>query len=234
MGNILLVGVGVFIALMVGIGIKRGMIKMAFSLVSMIVVIILVNVLTPPTKELLKQTPIYTQINESIEAYVEDNMKSATEELTETGVNAQKQIINGLPLPNYITESLIENNNEEQYEALEVSTFAEYIAASLSNTVLSVVTYILLFIVISILIRVLIHVLDIIAKLPLLRTFNMAGGAVIGFVEGILIVWLACIIVTAFSTTAWGQATCQAIRDNGMLSFIYDNNVLQNMISGIF
>ena len=61
MGNILLICVGLFMAAMIAIGLKRGMLKMAFSLVSVIIVLLLVNILTPPVKQLLKTTPhLYT------------------------------------------------------------------------------------------------------------------------------------------------------------------------------
>jgi len=66
MGNTLLIIVGIFMVAMTAIGLKRGMLKMAFSLISVVVVLLLVNILTPPTKQLLKATPIYTGIQNTI------------------------------------------------------------------------------------------------------------------------------------------------------------------------
>lgn len=234
MGNILLIGVGLFMILMTAIGLKRGMIKMAFSLVSVIIVLLLVNILTPPVKQILKTTPVYTQIQSGIEKYVQDNVDTATENVTQTGVNAQKKIINSLPLPKEVKKSLKKNNTEKSYTAMKVDSFAEYISESLADMILGAITFVLLFVVLTILIRILIHILDIVAKLPVIKTFNSIGGAIVGMCESIVIIWLLCILVTACSTTEWGQTVCKAVAENGFLSFIYDNNVIQQLITGIF
>lgn len=234
MSNIILIGVGIFALIMTIIGFKRGLIKMSFSLVSMLVVLILVNILTPSVKELLRKTPIYTGISSNIEEYVREQISSSTENMTQTGVNAQKKIINELPLPNGVKEALNDNNNEESYENMAVSNFSQYIAISLSDMILGAVTFVLLFIAISILIKILVQILDIIAKLPVIHTFNTVGGAAAGLLESIIIIWIACIVVTLFSSTEWGQVVCKAISENSFLSFIYDNNLIQKLVTGIF
>lgn len=234
MGNILLIIVGLFMIAMIAIGLKRGMLRMAFSLVSVIVVLLLVNLLTPPVKQLLKMTPIYTEVQSSIEKYIKDNVETATENVTQTGVSAQKKIIDNLPLPQEVKNSLNENNTEESYAALKVDSFAGYIAESLADMIISAITFVLLFVVLTLLIRILVHILDIVAKLPVIKTFNSIGGAIIGLFESIIIIWILCIVVTAFSATDWGQSICKAIADNGLLSLIYDNNMIQQLITGIF
>lgn len=234
MGNILLIGVGLFVILMIAIGLKRGMVKMAFSLVSVFVILILVNILTPSVKQILKNTPVYDEINQSIETYVNEHVATATEEITQTGVNAQKKIIEELPLPRGVKTSLVDNNNQNSYESMKVDSFSAYIAESLSDMILGALTFAILFVVLSLLIRILMEVLNIVAKLPVINAFNTAGGAVIGLVEAVIILWIACIIVTIFSATQWGQQVCRAISENALLSFIYDNNLIQKLITGIF
>lgn len=233
MGNILLIGVGIFSIVMILIGLKRGLIKMAFSLVSIVVVLILINILTPSVKQLLKSTPVYTMVIENIEKYVDEHVTEATKDMTQTGVGAQQKIIDGLPLPNEIRNALKENNNQDSYAILDVNSFTAYVSASLADMVVGALAFIILYIVLSILLRILVNVLNIVTKLPVISTFNAAGGALIGLVEAIAIIWIACIVVTAFSSTEWGQTVCKAISDNGILSFIYDNNIIQKFITGI-
>ena len=234
MGNIILIGVGLFVVLMVAIGLKRGLVKMAFSLASVFIILILVNILTPSVKQILKATPVYDDIHKSIQHYVDDHIKESTKDMTKTGVNAQKKIIKGLPLPNGVIDDLIENNNQDNYVEMQVESFSEYITESLSDMVLSAITFVLVLIVVTILIIVLICVLNLVTKLPVIRTFNTAGGALIGLVEALVVVWVACIVVTIFSTTGWGQEVCKAIADNGILSYLYDNNPIQNFFMGFF
>jgi uncharacterized membrane protein len=234
MGNILLIAVGIFVIAMSLIGLKRGLIKMAFSLVSIVVVLILINILTPSVKQLLKTTPVYTAVTTNIEKYVDDHVSESTKSMTQTGVGAQQKIIDELPLPKEVRNELKENNNQDSYAALNVSSFATYISASLADMVVGALAFIALYIVLSILLRILINILNIVTKLPVISTFNATGGAIIGFAESVIIIWIACIVVTAFSSTQWGQTVCEAISDNGILSFIYDNNVIQKFITGIF
>lgn len=234
MGDILLIGVGLFFVVMIIIGLKRGMVKMAFSLVSVFAILILVNILTPSVKHALKTTSVYSEINKSIESYVNDHVADATEEMTQTGVNAQKKIIGGLPLPKEVKKSLVQNNNQKSYNSMKVNSFSEYISEALSDMVLGALTFVILFIVITILIRILMNVLNLVAKLPVISTFNSAGGAIIGFAEAVIIIWIVCIVVTISSATEWGQMICKAISENEILSFIYDNNLIQKIITGIF
>lgn len=234
MGNIILIGVALFMVVMIAIGLKRGMIKMAFSLVSVFVVLVLVNILTPSVKQALKATPIYDEINKNIETYVNEHVASATEEMTQTGVNAQKKIIEGLPLPKGVKNSLVQNNNQQSYDSMKVDSFSGYVAEALSDMILGALTFVILFVVITILVKVLMNVLNLVAKLPVISTFNTAGGAIIGLVEAIIIIWILCIVVTISSATEWGQVVCKAISENEMLSFIYDNNIIQKLITGIF
>ena len=234
MGNVLLIGVAFFVIAMILLGLKRGLVKMAFSLVSVSVILILVNILTPSVKQLLKNTPIYDGIKINIEAYVKENVANATEEMTQTGVNAQKKIIEGLPLPNAVKNSLIENNSQQSYDTMKVDSFSEYIAQALSDMILGALTFIIVFAVLTVLVRVLMHVLNVVAKLPVIRTFNTTGGAIVGFMEAIIILWIACFVITVCSSTSWGQEVCKAVAENEILSFIYDNNPIQKIITGFF
>ncbi len=226
MGNTILIGVLVFVVAMIAIGMKRGLVKTAFSFGTIFIVLVLVNVLTPVAKEMIKSTPIYETVNQNIQKYVEEHIAASTENMTETGNNNQKKIIEELPLPNGIKKSLTRNNNQEGYDSLAVTTFKEYVVSYLTDIVLNAATYIILFIVISILVKTLVEVLNLVTKLPVIHTFNMAGGALIGFAQAIIILWLLCMVVTVFSSTSWGQQICQGISDNALLSFIYDNNLI--------
>lgn len=234
MGNIILTGVTVFVVVMIAIGMKRGLVKTAFSFGSIFIALILVNILTPVAKRgnkkytgLWLNKPKYTKLCKWTYSNIyrkHDGNRN----------NNQEKIINELPLPNGLKESLTKNNNQSSYDSLAVNTFKEYVVAYLTDVVLNAVVYILLFMVISILMKTLVEVLNIVTKLPVIHTFNMAGGALIGFAQAILIIWLLCMVVTIFSSTSWGQTVCKAIADNGVLSMIYDNNLIQNIVNSLF
>lgn len=230
MGDIILIGVGIFMVLMVLIGLKRGLVKMAFSLVSVVVILVLVNILTPSVEQLLKNTPIYKEINNNIEEYVSTHVANATEDKTQSGINAQTKIIEELPLPKGVKTALNENNNQDGYKSLQVDSFSAYIATMLSEFILGAVTFLGLFVILSLLMKILMEVLNVVTKLPVINTFNAGGGAVLGLIEALVVLWILCMIITAFSATEWGQQVCKAIADNELLSIIYDSNPIQKFL----
>lgn len=230
---ILTIGVIAFVALMILVGYIRGMVKMVFSLASLLIVLILVQILTPIAKDLIKETPVYNAISTQITQYVDEKVVNASDSISQTGESAQKNIINGLPLPESVKDSLIKNNTSDGYKMYEVENFSQYIAVYLVNSILNATTFAILFVLLTLLIQLVVHLLDIITKLPVLNILNKGGGAVLGLIESVFILWIACILVTVFSATEWGQQVCKAIGDSTLLSLIYDNNAIQMFLDNL-
>ena len=62
------------------------------------------------------------------------------------------------------------------------------------------------------------------AKLPLFNSINKSGGLVIGLAKGLIYVWIACLVLTAFSDKAWAQEAFRQINNNKLLTIIYEYN----------
>ena len=234
MGNVLLVIVGAFMLFMIIFGMKRGLVKMLLSFGSIFVVLILVNFLNPIAKQTLSASPVYDSVYSRVDEYVAKNIKDATKNVTDTGVESQKNIIDDLALPESVKKSLNENNTKNSYAEMKVDSFAEYLTKAITDMIIGALSFVLLFIIIFVLLKVLIRVLDLITKLPVIHTFNAVGGGLVGLIESLFIIWIACIIVTMFSTTELGKEICDGIASNQILSWIYDNNLIQKIITGIF
>ncbi|MCR5737141.1 MAG: CvpA family protein [Eubacterium sp.] len=224
MGNSILIGTGIFTIAMVLLGLKRGMIKMTFSLLSIVAIVVLIHILTPPAKAIIQETSAFKSVETKVETYVDKHIEKMTVDMTMTGTKSQEAIIDGLLMPNSVKEDLKKNN--QNYGDKKVKSLNEYITNYLCDLILDASTFIILFVLLSILFTILIRVLNIMGKLPVISGFNTVGGAVVGLVEAVAVLWILCVIVTAFSTTGWGQKVCEAIADNAVLSFIYDNNPL--------
>ena len=123
---------------------------------------------------------------------------------------------------------------KNSYAEMKVDSFAEYLTKAITDMIIGALSFILLFIIIFVLLKVLIRVLDLITKLPVIHTFNAVGGGLVGLIESLFVIWIACIIVTMFSTTELGKEICDGIASNEILSWIYDNNLIQKIITGIF
>ena len=206
MDYIILIGVLAVLAICGFIGYKQGMVKILLSMVAMLVTYILAASLTIPVSAALKATtPAYDVIENSVSNMVEES-------------NVTSSSIEKLNLPAQIEEKIMEG-------ATAVNEgFNKYLVETLSNLILKALTFVVLIIVIYIAVCIVIKVFDFVSKLPLIKNVNQTGGLAIGLVQGLLIIWLGCLVVTAFSDKAWAQETFRQINDNALLTFIYENN----------
>ena len=112
-----------------------------------------------------------------------------------------------------------------------VDTFSRYVTGYLVSQIMNLAVYILLFIVIFGALEIIAKCLDIVARLPILSGGNKLA-------EGLIFLWLAFLLITAFSTTEWGMNLNRMIESSSWLSFLYDNNLLakfvMSLIAGIF
>lgn len=237
MGNTIIIGVAVFLIAVTLIGYSQGLIKMLFSLVSVVLILGLVTVLTPIARDYVEGTEIEKTVEKGVKTYVDNALEKTIDpdsSLVNIGKKQQKKAIDQMPLPESIKKQMVDNNNEEGYKLFDVDNFSDYIVAYITDKVVETGIFVGLIIVISILVNLAIILLNIFAKLPVINMFNRGGGAIIGFIEGLVIVWIACIVITAFSTTEWGQKLFEEINNNVLLDMIYSNNYLEKVLNMFF
>lgn len=227
----LAIGTAVFLLGMVLYGHYKGFMRMALSMTALLLTLIIVRMATPYVSELLREN---TFVHKTIErGLMKATGVEQTPELEAQLPADQRSLIEHLKLPEQMQQALIENNNSEIYELLGVNAFADYIGAYITKVVLNLISAVLLFIVVFIGIRLIIRWLDVLARLPILSGINQIAGALLGGIEGLLIIWVLCLVVTACATTEWGRVTLEQIEQNAWLLFLYKNNVFHWLISGI-
>lgn len=207
MDYVILIGVIAVLALATFVGYKKGMVKLILSMVALLAACIVAAALTVPVSAALKATPIYDAIEGSVEDLVEDSQ-------------VKDNSIEKLNLPEQIKEKLMDGSSNI------TKKFNDYLVDTISNLILRALTFLILIIIAYIIIRIVINMLDVLANLPLIGTVNKIGGAIVGFVQGLLIIWVACLVVTAFGDKAWAQETFSQINSNALLTFIYEKNPL--------
>lgn len=231
--NMLLIGVAAFMLLCIVNGYRKGFLKMALSMAAMVGTIIVVGILNPyVSRFLMDNTGIYETIQESTAEFVEDIFETQVT----TAINTRTDevfAIDHLNLPKAIREKLIEDNNSVVYEALGVSEFEEYISNYLSCMILNAISFIGTLVITRFLVKVVFVMADIIEKLPVIHGMNKTMGVLFGFLQGIVILWIGCLIVTAFGATKTGQQILALIQESVVLSFIYNNNCLLLLVGNI-
>ena len=232
--NKLLLVVGAIFLISVIVGYVRGFLKIALSLAITIASIFLVVAITPHISGWIQES---TSISETVQSKLMEmfEMSSGTSadmlSTIETSREQQISVIEGAKLPSVIQEMLLENNNNEVYEALGVTNFVDYIGAYITKLISDIIAFLVAWIAVTIIARVLMAVIGIIGKIPVIGGVNKIAGAVVGVGIGLIIVWILFILVTLLYNTAVGQACMQDIAASQILTKLYDGNILMKFIT---
>ena len=134
--------------------------------------------------------------------------------------------IENAPVPRFIKDLLLENNNNTIYSELGADSFPAYVASYISRLVLNVLSFLVTFLLAIIIVKALMFAVNIIGELPVLGTINHIGGGALGLVLGLVIVWLGFLIMTLAYSTAAGGACFDMVEKSSILTFLYDSNPL--------
>ena len=233
------------------VGFYRGFIRIIASLGVTVVAIIITMILTPhvatainallPIEEMIGRravqamTPNLEDVDLGVLGLEGADLEALgiTEERLQEMMGAielprqmQQEAIERAPLPEVFRESLLVNNNQAVYEALGVSTFPEYVSVFLSNIVVNILAGLITFLVVTVVSRCILYSLDLLSKIPVLGVANRLGGAAIGLVTGLVIVWVGFLVITLMYNNGIGQESLRQIGDSRILSALYESNIL--------
>ena len=222
--------VAVYLIGMVLYGHYRGFIRLAVSLVSLAAALLVVWAVMPYATDWIKNN---TGLYESMKAGIEQTagftqLEGEPDEPSDEGL-----AIEGLELPEQIKRLLSENKTTEDYGSLGAEALQDYVGSYLADIMLRILVFVVLFLAIFILLRVLVFWLDLIAKLPILSGLNQIAGAVLGGLEGLVFVWIGCMILTLASGTGLGGQIMSQVDISPWLSWLYENNLLSYLVLGL-
>lgn len=130
------------------------------------------------------------------------------------------------PIPQFLKDLLVENNNSAIYGELGVKTFPEYVASYISRLVLNLLSFLVTFLVAIIIVRALMFAVNIIGELPVLGFVNHLGGGVLGAVMGLVIVWILFLAMTLAYSTEIGTSCFEMMERSELLQYLYQANPL--------
>ena len=246
--NWTLIAVVAILLLSMAYGYRKGLIRMIFTSVLLILTLVLTRLASPYVTEIVQNyTGLYDTVYTQMEDYLDKQVQKAAEEsgaplpdgvtaeqvLDQMSSGQQSQLIEKLPLPENLRRSLQENNNSEIYKLIGAGSFTSYLASYLSRMILSAVCSLLTFFVVSLILRLLSIALDIISRLPVIHTLNKVGGMFVSLLLGLAIVWVGFLAATALPGTPFGQEVLRSVSENAFLSLLYQHNMLLQAVSGM-
>ncbi|MDD7267568.1 MAG: CvpA family protein [Lachnospiraceae bacterium] len=219
-------------------GFRQGLMKKVVSLVWLILSLILVSLLMPQTSKILReQTGLHGYVSERATAYL---TKRSLEKAQQSGMPVNpttvfewQDAVRDMDLPALI-DWVLQSKSSEGLNGLKSGRSLQRFAGDyIADITVNVCGFLLAFILVATLLRLLLLAINLIDKLPVIKTLNHLGGAGLGLLQGLLLIWLLGLIVTAATGTSWGQLLQQQISESPILRFINENNILLRFVINI-
>ena len=190
------VSVFFFLLLMIVRGYQRGLLKLSIGLLALLSSVIALNVVNPYIRNQLQEN---TKINQFVLTTIYEkiglqNMQGDTE--SDMG---RSMAIDKLNVPTKVKDVLKKNVTQMTVNAI---SFAG--------------SFIFVWLVLGILFKG----NRLLTRLPVLGGLNQIFGAIAGFATGLIIYWIVCIFIIAFSTTKMGASLSAMIECSPFLVFL--------------
>ena len=216
-------------------GFAKGFLKIVYSLVSWIIILVFVVCATPHIQNYLKND---TDIYNKVVAYCEEAIREqAEQEMEENGGDVSALTENELfaaiaeKLPEDLLENIKEQTDEITGELIENYGLYDKTAVALADLLLQGVSTLAAMIAGAIVSALISVVLGFIAKLPLIGFANKVLGLVAGAANGLLIVWIAFYLVAVLCATQLGGTIITHIYASEFLTFLYENNLVLSILT---
>ena len=206
------------IGLCVFFGYRKGLIGVAFKIITFFVALIVALTLSYPISNfIISNTNIPNKIETSIqEKFVTNNEKQIEDEkdIEIKNENFSKEILN------YIDKSA--NEIKEEGVKFAVHNLTVIIIRAIVAISLYVITKFILFF-----FRKLAEQL---AEIPIIKQFNKAGGLIYGIVKGLLIIYVTFAILSLIAPTLNNTEILISVNKSFIGNAMYNNNLLLKII----
>lgn len=142
----------------------------------------------------------------------------------------QTELIENLPLPEFLQDILLDYNNEEGYQGLGVSTFQDYLVGFIATGILNVAAFLVSVLIVHLLLWLSISALSILTNLPVIRVVNRVAGLALGLLQALLVLWLAFLILSLVSGTGIGMQLMKMVESSNWLNWLYQSNLFLEIV----
>lgn len=213
-------------------GYRKGFLRIAYSLVSWVIVLTFVNVATPYIHTyLMEHTTLYEQIeqqcSEQIKRAVEEKQKSV-----QNGGSLDKQELSqlGIMLPDTVVNDIFEKTGDVAGEIIEQSGLYDEIAKQIAEFVVEGIAFLAALVAAWTIVHIIERALRIVSRIPVLSGVNRTLGVFAGGIYGLILVWIGFYIIAVTSTSEMGGILVTYIYQSNLLKYLYENNPILTLI----
>ena len=203
-----------FILLSTYLGYKKGLIGVAFKILSFIIAIIITLILFKPVSNYIIHN---TEIDDNIKASIVEKLSGA--KIEENGI-----IKESVELPKIVVDSINDSINDTIVQTKD--SIINEVADNLTTSSINIIVMISLFIIIKILLIFAKVIFEAIAELPIIKQFNESGGIIYGILRAIIILYVIFALIS-FILPMMNNNTIIAMINNSIIGkFMYNNNLI--------
>lgn len=197
---------GLFV-LSIFMGYKKGLIGVAFKIVSFLIAILISLILYYPISNFVIE---HTEIDDKIEEILvnrfseEDISKEETEDL--------------------LTGKIEEHTNEITQNTMKI------VAKNVSRTIINFGVMILIYVITRLILLIFHSISEKLAELPLVKQCNRTGGIIYGIIRSFLIIYLVFAIFVLISSLSDSSQIVNAINESFLGKNMYDNNLIVKLL----
>ena len=197
-------------------GYRRGLLRVLFSVASLLITVLFVAWATPYVSNFLKEnTKIYQKVETKCEQKVRKDTKEQIVQKEEKSTGLLEEY--GIRLPKSIEEKLFGNVEKGADSVLETSGVYG-------------IAFFVSLIVCAIILHLIGGVLDIASELPVIKGINQVLGLGAGLLYGLLLVWLFFYFVAVMQAFPFGQSLLAMIQQSEFLTALYEDNMVAYVV----
>ncbi len=222
--NWLLVVVGAIILFCAIRGWNRGLLRILYSLISVVLLIGLVSYATPYVSNYIKDnTGIYRVLEQRCTQAIRDNGKAKLSDNVNGG-----STVAGVSLPEQVTSYITDSGNN----LLDQAGVYEILGKKMADWILAGISYFVTLLIAGIIVSMIGRSLRIINRIPVIKGINRTLGIFAGAFQGLILVWLLFMLLSLFAGTEEGKMIIEQIDQSSILRYLYYNNVPSRILTG--
>ena len=205
------------LVLLIAYGYKNGLLKLSITILALLSSVIVLNVVNPYLRNQLQEN---TKINQFVLTTIYSKIGLADMHEDSSNKEGRNNAIDKLNVPTKVKDVLKRDDDRVIYEKLGVYTFSDYIASYVTQMTVNAMSFMGSFILVWLVLGILFKGNKLLSKLPILGGMNQIFGAIAGLTIGLIIYWVVCIFIIAFSTTKLGSSLSAMVESSPFLVFL--------------
>ncbi len=225
--NWLLIVVLVLFAVFIIRGWRKGLLRLLFSLVSVIVLIVVMAHATPHVSTFIREhTGLYTMVEEKCTEQIQKKMESGLE--NSAGQTTEKAAVAGVSLPEQAAAYIVENTES----MIEKTGIYQNMGSRAADLIVRGISFFVTLILAIVLLKIIDRLLGIANHIPVIKGINRTLGLFGGALEAFIIISLGFMFIAMIAGTQAGTALTEQIDQSMLLSYLYYKNPLLGLFSG--